>query len=275
MEVRLDHIEIHNGTLRPERRIPKVNVRHKVLPLNYGMSMPSPTRFILAPFLVLSTLGTLGTAAAQECVGIPDGRGLLVVGFEGRDGASGESLTFGYNFEAASILVQYRALDAFGFADDIRTSGAQLSLDLGTESLPFCITGGAEWMKFRDDWTESIRWEGTNPIHIIERRRIGAEYQRLRLPMGLALGRDFGIGLGLSLAPFVHPAVVFEHESYDAFDAEKETRSSLDLKTSGGLAISYRWLVIRSVLTHTFNDENSLSSLNNSPTISLQAGVRF
>ena len=232
-------------------------------------------RLLRASFLVLALAGWARPALAQECVGLPGGRGMLSVGFEGTDGATGQGLSFAYRTPGAAVLLQHRSLEGFTLVDDLRTSEAQASVRLPAVRLPVCLTAGAQWTAYDNDRRESESWSRADPGHVTLRHRVGGPYRRLRVPVGVSLGREFRIGERLSLVPFVQPAVVFEREAYDPEVAPEQTRSDWGLGASGGVTAAYGWLVVRSTLTHTATHEYALSSQHNFPAFSLQAGVRF
>ena len=232
-------------------------------------------RLLCVVCFALALLGVARPASTQECVGLPSGRGLLSVGFEGTDGATGRGLHFAYRGPSAAVLLQHRSLDGFALVDDLRTTEAQASVKIPALRLPVCVTAGAQWTAYRSDRHESTTWVGTDPHYRTERHRIGGPYRRLRVPVGIAVGREFRVGDRLSVVPFVQPAVVFERELYEPENGQAEKRSTLGLGASGGVTAAFEWLVLRSALTHTATHEYSLSSQHNFPTLSVHAGVRF
>lgn len=226
-------------------------------------------------FLALTLFGVARPASAQECVGLPSGRGLLSVGFEGTDGATGRGLNFAYRGPSAAVLLQHRSFDGFTLVDDLSTTEAQASAKIPALRLPICLTTGAQWTAYQSDRHESTTWLGTDPGYRTERHRIGGPYRRLRVPVGVAFGREFRVGDRLTLVPYVQPAVVFERESYEPENGPAESRSALGWGASGGVTAAFEWFVLRSALTHTATHGYSLSSQHNFPTLSVHAGVRF
>lgn len=206
---------------------------------------------------------------------MPSGRGMLSVGFEGADGASGSGFSFGYRTGGATLLLRQRSLEAFTLIDDVSVTDAQASVALGAWALSPCATAGAEWTSYDNKRLESTRRHRTDPDYEMQRTRVGGPYQRLRIPVGVGIGREFRIGARLSLVPFVQPALVFERESYTPDNGPELKRSGWGPGVSGGVAAAFEWLVVRAVVSHAETHERSLSSTSNSPTLSVHAGVRF
>lgn len=232
-------------------------------------------RLLSASFSVLALSGMVRPVHAQECVGLPGGRGILSVGLEGTDGATGSGVAFAYQTPRASVQLQHRALDDFTVVDDLRTTDVQASVRLPGVRLPVCVTAGVQRTAYDDTRHESTEWTGQEPGHLVERHRIGGPYRRQRVPVGVSMGREFRVGRRVSLVPFIAPAVVFERETYRPETGPAQTRSTWGLGASGGVAASLDWLVLRASLSHTSTHEYALSSKHNHPTIALHAGVRF
>ncbi len=232
-------------------------------------------RWLPAFCSALAVLGSVSPAPAQECVGLPSGRGLLSVGFEGTDGATGRGLAFAYQTPSAAVLLEHRSLDDISLADERTTSGVQASVKVPVVRFPVCVTAGAQITAYDNSFHESTSWSGTDPGYRVERHRIGGPYRALRVPVGVSVGREFRIGDRLSLVPFVQPAVVFDRESYRPEGGPRETRSDWGWGASGGVTAAFEWLVLRSAVTHAATHEYALSSQHNWPVVSLHAGVRF
>lgn len=235
-------------------------------------------RFRLLPACcaVLAGLGLVRPAAAQECVGLPSGRGVLSVGFEGTDGATGQGLSFAYQTRNAALMLQHRSLDVLSLVDEMSTSEGQVSLRLPSgPRLPVCATVGLQTTAYRNDYTESTSWTSGDPDHEIQRNRIGGPYSGLRVPLGVSMGREFRVSDRMAVVPFLQPTVVFQGEHYQPQRGPEETRNNWGLGLSGGVTAAFDWLVLRSTVTHTTRPGNSLSTLNDWPTVSLHAGVRF
>ena len=157
----------------------------------------------------------------------------------------------------------------------ISTTEAQAAVRLGRFRLPVCITAGAQWTDYDYTAHESTEWSAADPDYRIERHRIGGGYQRLRVPVGISLGREFNPGWGISLVPYVQPTVVFERERLTPAGDAPQTRMGMGLGLNGGLAVAKDWFVLRANLTHTGTHDRALSSRNNVPSLSVHAGVRF
>ena len=104
---------------------------------------------------------------------------------------------------------------------------------------------------------------------------LGGPYRRVRLPLGLGAGREFGLGERASVLPFFQSAAVLEYEQYRPHNRAEQTRSGLGLALSGGLALTYDWFVLRSTLSHTLAKDYTLTEQHNWPVFSLHAGVKF
>ena len=232
-------------------------------------------RLISASVSVLALTAVARPAQAQECVGRPSGRGVLSLGVEGTDGASGPGVSFAYQTPSSSLQLQHRSLDAFAQDDEISTYEAQAAVRLGRLRLPVCVTAGLQWTDYDYTWHEGSEWTQTDPEYRIERHRIGGGYQRLRVPVGISLGREFHLGRGVSLVPYVQPTVVFERERLTPAGDAPQKRLGLGLGLNAGLAVAKDWFVLRANLTHTDTYDRALSSRNNFPGVSVHAGVRF
>lgn len=219
-------------------------------------------------------LAAVHSAAAQECVGLPSGRGLLSVGFEGTDGATGHGASFAYQTRGAAVLLERRSLDDISLADNRITSGVQASVRIPTVALPLCVAAGAQWTAYDNSFHESTS-VGPDPNYRLERHRIGGQYRARRVPLGVGVGREFRIGEQLALVPFLQPAIVYDRESLEPHNGPRETRSDWGWGISGGVTAAFDWLVLRSVVTHAATNEYALSSQHNWPVVSLHAGVRF
>lgn len=224
---------------------------------------------------VLALAGAARPAHAQACVGLPGGRGVLSVGFEGTDGATGLGLGFAYQTGDAAVMLQHRSLDDFTVVAPLRTTEMQASARLPVARLPVCVAAGVQATGYDNRQHESTSWTGADPGYVIERHRIGGPYRRLRVPVGVSIGREFRVGHRVSVVPFIQPAVVLERESYRPEGGAPQTRSALGLGASGGVTAAFDWLVVRSTLTHTATHEYALSQKHNFPVFSVHAGVRF
>jgi hypothetical protein len=222
---------------------------------------------------VLAVFAAVGGAHAQECVGLPAGRGMLSLGFEGTDGASGPGVAFAYQTPRTSLQLQHRSLDAFAQQDEISESEVQGAVRLGRLRLPLCITAGAQWTDYEYSEHAGSR-SGTDGVFTDSYRIIGG-YQRLRVPVGISLGRELQVGRGVSLVPYLQPTVVWERERMTPAGDPPQTRMGLGLGLNAGMAVAKDWFVVRANLTHTNTYDRALSSRPNWPGLSVHAGVRF
>ena len=236
--------------------------------------MTANSRRIVAFCAVLTLVGSASAAAAQECVGLPAGRGILSVGFEGTDGAIGEGAAFAYQARGGAVLLQRRSLDDSSLTDERRSTEAQVSLTLPRVRLPLCLVAGVQSTSYDNAFHESTSW-GTEPNYRIERHRIGGPYERVRVPVGISLGREFRVRERVSFVPFIHPAIVFDRERYEPENGAKQVRSAWGLGGSGGVTAAVDWLILRSSVSHAGTHEYGLSQQHNWPVVSVHAGVRF
>jgi hypothetical protein len=234
-----------------------------------------PNLRLLSASLSALTLLAAAPAHAQECVGLPGGRGTLSLGFEGTDGASGQGASFSYQARGTNLQLQHRSLDAFAMEDHLTTTEAQAAVRLPRIRLPLCVTAGLQWTAYDFSTHESTQWTQTDPDYRIERHRIGGGYQRLRVPVGISLGREFEVGRGVSLVPYLQPTVVLESERLTPAGQAPQTRTALGLGVNGGLAVAKDWFVLRANLSNTSSSQYSLSPRNNFASVSLHLGVRF
>jgi hypothetical protein len=225
-----------------------------------------------APLVVLA-LFAAAPAHAQECVGLPGGRGMLSLGLDGTDGASGTGATFAYQTPGASLQLQHRSLDAFAQQDEISESEVQAAIRLGRFRLPICLTAGVQLADY--EYSEHAG-SGTGQDGIYtDRYRIIGGYQRMRVPVGISLGREFNVGRGVSLVPYLQPTVVWERERMTPAGDAPQTRTGLGWGVNTGVAVAKDWLVVRANLSHTNTFDRALSTRYNRPGVSLHLGVRF
>jgi hypothetical protein len=228
---------------------------------------------LLSASLSALTLLAAAPAPAQECVGLPSGRGTLSLGFEGTDGASGRGVAFSYQTGGTNLQLQHRSLDAFAQQDEISETDVQAAVRLTRLRLPLCITAGAQVTDY--EYSEHAgSGPGEGGVYTDSYRIIGG-YQRLRVPVGISLGREVNVGRGVSLLPYLQPTVVFESERMTPAGQAPQTRTGLGLGLNTGVAVAKDWFVLRANLTHTNTHERALSSRNNFAGLSLHLGVRF
>lgn len=226
---------------------------------------------------VLALLGLALPAAAQECVGLPSGRGILSLGFEGTDGASGPGVSFAYQTPGGSVQLGHRSLDAFAQEDEISETEVQAAVRLPRVRLPLCLTAGVQVTDYEYSLHAGTWYERTDagPSLRTERHRIIGGYQRVRVPVGVSLGREFNLGRGVSVVPYIQPTVVFEQERLTPGGEPPARRLGLGWGLNGGVAIAKDWFVVRASLNHTNTHDRALTSRNNFPGLSVHFGVRF
>lgn len=229
-------------------------------------------RFLAA----LAVLIVPSVASAQECVGLPGGgRGVLTYGFEGTDGATGQGLGFAFQTQRAAIILQHRWLDDVSLLDTRRTTDVQVSMRPSSLRMPVCVTGGLQWTSYDSDRVVSQRWNSDDPAYSTMQLRVGGPYQRARIPVGLAFGREFELGGSVSVTPFLAPGLVYEHETYRPETGSKQVRRTLGWRADGGITGRIGWLVFRSIVRQTRTQDYTLSSQHNFMELTVQAGVRF
>jgi hypothetical protein len=235
-------------------------------------------RLVSASASVLAVLGAARPAAAQECVGLPGGRGVLSLGFEGTDGATGPGVAFAYQTPNASLQLQHRALDAFAQQDEISTSEVQAAVRLRRVRLPLCITAGAQWTDYEASEHAGSGRSQTEPgVHTDSYRVIGG-YQRLRVPVGVSVGRELDLGSGVSLVPYLQATWFWERERLAPAGGVPQERLGTGLGVNTGLAVAKDWFVVRANLSHTDTsyDRSPFWNRTNPPVhLSVHFGVRF
>lgn len=219
-----------------------------------------------------------GTApvAAQQCVGLPAaGRALATYGFEGTDGATGESFGLALLQGRTTLLLQRRRLEMFMLAGDVTATEGQISTRLGDG--PLCAVLGLSRTAYDVDWVESTQFvtERGGTRYEIDRRRVEGPYQRIRLPVGIAVGRQFAPTRWLAVSSFVNPALVMDWERFDRVNAPAEMRTAVGLAGSAGVTLGVSRVVLRSTVSHAFTTDELLSGQTNGPALSVQLGLLF
>lgn len=211
-------------------------------------------------------------ASAQQCLGFPTGsRGFLTFGFEGTDGATGEGLGFGYQTSGVGILLQGQSLDDFTVIDELETIEARVSYR-PVKTLPICVLAGIAKTAYHSE--QELSRSGREPGYVDERHIIGGPYRRLRVPVGIGIGREFFVG-PITLVPYFTPALVYESETHILPNAPGENRHAWGVSGNAGITLVAGWMVVRSSLSHAVTHEYALSSKHNFPLFTLHAGVRF
>ncbi len=235
-------------------------------------------RLVSASASVLAVLGAARPAAAQECVGLPGGRGVLSLGVEESDGATGPGVAFAYQAPGASLQLKHNALDALFQEDEISTSEVQAAVRLPRARRSLCFTAGAQWTHYEAGVVSSRGWSETEPGVRIDGYRVLGGYQRLRVPLGISLGREFDAGGGVSLVPYVQGTWYWERERLTPNGGNTQERLGQGLGLNTGLTVAKDWFVVRANLSHTGTsyDRSPFWNRNNPPVhLSVHFGVRF
>ena len=227
----------------------------------------------LATTALALTVVLSAPAAAQECVGLaPDAKGYIAYGLEGTDGASGDGFSVGVRVRGVGLHLQRRTLEPVNLVDDMQTVQAMVAVPLKTR-LPLCVTAGFGWTGYDDDRVDIFGNDADG--NLIERGTAAGPYLRLQTPVGVSLGRELRIGKKLGLGGFVNPALVYEYEKYESFDATTVKRDGLGLGITTGGSASYGRVMLRATLASLSSHNYTLNGYNNFPFFSAQLGVRF
>jgi len=213
------------------------------------------------------------SAAAQQCLGLSNSaRGYLTYGFEGTDGATGEGLSLGLRFGTGSVQLQRRSLEPVNLVDEMETLQGLGAVPI-TKQLPLCATVGLGWTGYDDDRVDVFGADADG--NFIQRGTAAGPYNRLQVPVGVALGKELQIGSKFAVGGFVNPSLVYEFEKYESFNGSTEQRSGIGLGFTTGLSMSYSRLMLRSTLTSLSSRSYTLNGFNNFPFLSVQLGVKF
>lgn len=225
--------------------------------------------------LVCGSLVIALPLGAQDCIGLSrQGNGMLTYGFQGTDGATGYGLDFAFHAFGASVQIQRRSLEAFTVVDRIDTYGAQVAIPIATGGLAACVVAGMETTSYDNERLVSRSWSSDFPTRIVEEHRIGGPYRRVRVPIGLAFGREFHPLDRLSIVPYLIPAIVLQQERLEPEGEQEREREAFTYGLSGGVAFVLDWFVLRSSIAHTMGPD-ALSGRNNFPSLSIHLGVSY
>lgn len=227
--------------------------------------------------LVIGLAVSGATLDAQQCVGVPKGtRGFFTAGVAGADGASGTGLSFAYGSPHASLLVDRSEIGVFAHANaqDVTTILGSMAL----RKLRGCLTFGASYMGWDTEGREWIGWSADDPGHLTEMHTIGANYSRLRVPVGLSFGRTIP-WKRVTFTPFINPFVVYERESLASKDpnntAAPERRSQFGGGLTTGITLRAGWFTMQPSISFINTRDRALSGRRNGPELSLRFGVVF
>lgn len=227
----------------------------------------------LATTALALTLVFSARASAQECVGLtPDTKGYFAYGLEGTDGASGDGFSLGVRLGRLGLHLQSRTLEPVSLVDDMETVQGMVAVPLRTR-LALCPTAGFGWTGYDDDRVDVFGNDAQG--NAIQRGAAAGPYLRLQVPAGVSLGRVLRVGRKLALGGFVNPALVYEYERYESFDASTVTRDGLGLGITTGGSVSYGRVLLRSTLSSLSSHNYTLNGYNNFPFLSVQLGVKF
>ena len=224
----------------------------------------------LLPALTSAALLAAGaaSAAAQSCLGLaPLPHVSLAVGFEGTDGLSGSSAAVMYGRRSWGLQLRGERYDDQGesrdawYGGEVQVSRAWRRGGAAGGGQPLCSTAG---VRYHDDAFGDSR------------------YQRLRVPLGVALGRDATVSRDASgqpalvLSPFVQPQLLLQHERWQAGAATPVvTRSRIAAAAVVGVGMSADPIFFRSAVQYATLPGYSLNRRHNWFELTLQAGVSF
>lgn len=225
-------------------------------------------------FLAIGLLLLPTSLSAQTCSGLPWGRGLLAIGFQGTDGATGRGGSFAYQGAEGSARIDFSSLDTFALIDRQETFSVTLTRALPQVRLPLCLSVGVERTGYRADRTESISQSADNPDLLIERQRLIGAYRRWRLPVTLDLGHQLTFARTIELVPSLRAGVAYEAEHLRSIGGPV-SRDAVGPVLGASLTAAWDWFVIRADVDHTWTRDSTLSRFNNFPILAAQLGVRF
>ena len=230
-------------------------------------------RLNISSALVL-VVGVTTTAAAQECVGIPqDTRGYFSYGMEGTDGATGEGFTVGVRLGQGLLQVQRGTLEPVTVVDDIESLHLQGAYPI-SKKLPVCLTAGFGWTGYDTDRING--WSTDGQGNITHDGTAGGPYLRLRMPVGISLGKEFKVSENTSAVGFVSNSLLYDFERYERPSFGREQRHAFGVAAAVGVTLNYRRIMLRSSLSNfTTLNGNSVDQYNDFPFMSLQLGIKF
>lgn len=219
---------------------------------------------VLLPIaLVAAPTAGLG---AQACLGLPDrAHTSIAAGFEGTDGLSGYSAAL---MHARGRWGVQARVERYDDQPDLRGPwhGGELQASRALRR----AAGGAS----RVCAVGAARYQVDAPDD--------ERYDRLRLPVGLAFGREFGAApmddwaSRLTIAPFVQPEILLQHERWRAdADAPTVTRTRLAPSAVAGVGIGAGPMLLRSAVRYQALPQYTLNDRHNWFELTLQAGISF
>lgn len=224
--------------------------------------------------ILASTLLISAPAAAQSCFGMPAGAGVFSWGFRGTDGATGTGFLVGTEREGFGVMGGLASMEMWAYGDEARLAELRVSRRHTPGPVAVCTFTGFERTSYTIDRHFMTRYD-PDLDETIEHHRIEGEFARIRLPVGMAVGREFRQGRTLGVIPHVAAALIYEHERVIAPEGGATRRGILALGATAGLTVRVGSVFVRSTLEHLTTHDNALSGRNNFPVLSLDLGVIF
>ena len=209
---------------------------------------------------------------AQACLGLPGERVSVTLGFEGTDGATGGSARLAAHSGRMGIELEGSSLDKFAQVDDRARVGLRLSWEWNDSPIVVCGVGGVRWTSY-EAGTAISRWTAGGVTH--RESHVSGNYDRIRMPLGIAAGHVFFSERRVSVNPFLSLLVVQDFERMHWVERGLETRSTGGRGGSLGLTARMERLFLRSELENAWTEDRALSGQNNTLTFHLQIGMAF
>ena len=230
---------------------------------------PKSLAFAAAVMLVSAT-----QVAAQECIGISStARGYFTYGLEGTDGATGEGFTLGVRVGSGSLQLQRRTLEPSSVIDDIESLQAQVAVPVA-KKVPVCIVAGIGWTGY--DTGEIFSWSTDGDGNTTQSGRAGGPYMQLRVPVGIAVGKEFKFTQRLAFAPFLSNSFMYDYERFESVQLGRNMHEhGVGMVSAVGFSLSYGRFMLRPSLTNTADLNGSFDRYNDFPFLSVQLGLKF
>jgi hypothetical protein len=140
--------------------------------------------------------------------------------------------------------------------DDVFRAGLRLTWELTRGPMKLCGVGSAQWTTYeagdtRTTWVESgMKYRAYT---------ISGDYDRLRVPVGLAAGHTFRTERRLRITPFTTLLLMHDSERMRWVARGLETRRSTGLGSSLGVAAQMERLFLRAEVAGGWTEERALS----------------
>jgi hypothetical protein len=225
-------------------------------------------------FTAMAILVGAAPVAAQECIGISsNARGYFTYGLEGTDGATGEGFTLGVRVGSGSLQLQRRTLEPTSVIDDIESLQAQVTVPVA-KKVPVCIIAGIGWTGY--DTGEIFSWSTDGEGNTTQSGRAGGPYMQLRVPVGIAIGKEFKFTQRLAFAPFASNSFMYDYERFESVQLDRQMHEhGIGMVSAVGFSLSYGRFMLRPSLTNIADLNGSFDRYNDFPFLSLQLGVKF